>query len=432
MRAVQFVHAPSIVSAGPGAAAAPGDVADAADRRRRAGRAYNGRVIYRRFGRTELPMPAFSCGGMRFQQSWNRQAAVTAASQRNLEAVVDRALALGVTHIETARGYGTSEAQLGPALARHPRDSFILQTKIVPTEDPADFERYFDESLQRLRVDHVDLLSMHGINNRVAFDRALRPRGCWEVADRLRRAGRARHVGFSTHAPTDLILAAIDSGRFDYVNLHYYYIFQDNGPALDAARRHDMGVFIISPSDKGGRLYRPPPRLRALCAPLSPMVFNDLFCLAHPEIHTLSLGAARPTDFDEHLQVLSLLDDPRPTLDPIIARLDAAYRAAVGEEFARDWRVGLREWDQLPGQINVRRILWLRNLVKAYDLLDFAQERYAAMSPEDNWVPGARAKTVDDRAMIDALPESPFRAQIPALLREAHALLDNPAAQPMP
>ena len=44
--------------------------------------------------------------------------------------------------------------------------------------------------------------------------------------------------------------------------------------AVQAARRKDMGVFIISPNDKGGKLYDPPPRLVKLCAPLSPMSRN--------------------------------------------------------------------------------------------------------------------------------------------------------------
>jgi predicted aldo/keto reductase-like oxidoreductase len=250
------------------------------------------------------------------------------------------------------------------------------------------------------------------------------------VAERLRREGKIRHIGFSTHAPTALILEAINTGRFDYVNLHYYYIFQDNLPALRAARQHDMGVFIISPSDKGGRLYRAPEKLRALCAPLSPMVFNDLFCLSHPEVHTLSIGAARPSDFDEHLTALPLMagdpDRAAATVAPLVQRLDTAYRLAVGDDFARRWREGLREWDTLPRQINVRRILWLRNLVLAFDLLDFAQERYAAMSPDDNWVPGARAADVPDADLVTALPDSPFRAALPGLLREAHALLHNP------
>jgi predicted aldo/keto reductase-like oxidoreductase len=369
---------------------------------------------------------------MRFQESWLRGAEPSPASQRNLEATLDRALDLGINHVETARGYGTSEAQLGPALARHPRDRFVLQTKVLPTEEAREFEAHLDESMSLLQVEFLDLFAVHGVNNAKFVERTLAPGGCLEVAERWRKQGRIRAIGFSTHAPKPLILRMIETDRFDYVNFHHYYLYQDNHEVIEAARQHDMGTFIISPSDKGGRLYRPSAKLRGLCEPLSPVVFNDLWCLSNPEIHTLSLGAARPTDFDEHLQVLPLLDDPALVLAPIMRKLETAYREALGDEFARRWSEGLREWHELPGQVNVKRILWLRNLVLAYDLLDFAQERYMSMKPDDIWVPGARAERFDDDAMMAALPNSPFREQIPALLREAHKMLHNPKVRPQP
>jgi predicted aldo/keto reductase-like oxidoreductase len=389
-------------------------------------------VKYRRFGRCNVDISVFSLGGMRFQESWLRGTEPSPASQQNLERTLDLALGLGINHVETARGYGTSEAQLGPALARHPRERFHLQTKVLPTDDPREFEMHLAESLRLLRVDYLDLFAVHGVNDQKAMDRTLRPGGCLEVAERWRQQGRIRAIGVSTHAPLSLILRMIETDRFDYVNFHYYYLFQDNLPVIPAAKQHDMGTFIISPSDKGGRLYRPSAKLRALCEPLSPMVFNDLWCLSHPEIHTISLGAARPTDFDEHLEVLPLLEDPAPLLAPIVGRLEAAYRETLGDEFARRWCEGLREWHALPGQVNVKRILWLRNLVLAYDLLDFAQERYISMKPDDIWVPGARAESFDDQEMTAALPDSPFREQIPTILREAHKLLYNPKVRPLP
>jgi uncharacterized protein len=369
---------------------------------------------------------------MRYQESWNRSAKTHPASQENLQATLDRALELGITHVETARGYGTSEAQLGPALARHRRDRFILQTKVRPSPDVKEFEAQLEESMQLLRVDHLDLFAIHGVNDQDSVDWSLAAGGCLEVVERWRKGGRIRAIGFSTHAPQPLILRMLETGRFDYVNLHYYYLFQDNLPIIAAARRHDMGTFIISPSDKGGRLHRPSDKLRALCAPLSPMIFNDLWCLSNPEIHTISLGAARPSDFDEHVKALSWLSDPAPVIAPIVERLDAAYREAVGDDFGRRWSEGLREWNELPGKINVRRILWLRNLVLAFDLIDFAQERYISMKPDDIWVPGARAEGFDDAEMIEALPDSPFREQIPAILRKAHKMLFDPKVRPQP
>ena len=73
---------------------------------------------YRRFGRTELQMPVFSCGGMRYQFKWQDvpPAEIPPDNQRNLEATIHRSLELGINHIETARGYGTSEMQLGRLL----------------------------------------------------------------------------------------------------------------------------------------------------------------------------------------------------------------------------------------------------------------------------------------------------------------------------
>ena len=88
----------------------------------------------RRFGRTELSMPLLTCGGMRFQHRWDEDPPkpIPAENQENLARTIHRALELGICHIETARGYGTSEAQLAPVLQTIPRDSFILQTKVSP------------------------------------------------------------------------------------------------------------------------------------------------------------------------------------------------------------------------------------------------------------------------------------------------------------
>src|SRR6266571_4209158 len=123
---------------------------------------------YRRFGRTELAMPVFSCGGMRYQYKWQDVATgeIPAENQANLEATIHRAVELGVNHIETARGYGSSEMQLGRILPALPRDKIIVQTKVSPKPTADEFLRTFDTCMKYLRLDYVDLLALHGINNR--------------------------------------------------------------------------------------------------------------------------------------------------------------------------------------------------------------------------------------------------------------------------
>ena len=385
---------------------------------------------YRRFGRTELQMPVFSCGGMRYQFKWQDQdpAKIPADNQKNLTETIRRSLDLGINHIETARGYGTSEMQLGWVLSQFKREDLIIQTKVSPKADPQEFRREIEKSLNYLQLDYVDLFGIHGINNEEIF-RFTFEQGCLEVAQELQRAGSIRHIGFSTHGTTDLIVKTIETGAMDYVNLHWYWINQDNWRAIEAATKQDMGVFIISPSDKGGHLYNPPQKLVDLCKPLHPMVFNDLFCLSHPQIHTLSVGASRPSDFDRHLETLPLLGRADEILPDILARLENQAIASLGEDWAKTWKVGLPTYDQTPNNINIPVILWLRNLAIAYDMIEYGKARYNLMGNGGHWFPGQKADHLTEIDLRNVLRLSPHRKQIFQYLQEAHDLLGGAAVQ---
>jgi predicted aldo/keto reductase-like oxidoreductase len=384
-------------------------------------------MLYRRFGRTELQMPVFSCGGMRYQFKWQdvSPGEIPQDNQDNLEATIQRAIEVGINHIETARGYGTSEMQLGKILPKFQRDKLIVQTKINPVANGKQFLQTFKQSLGYLQLDYVDLLAIHGINNAESLDYSIRPGGCLEVAQQLQAEGKVRFIGFSTHGSTDIIVETINTNQFDYVNLHWYYINQWNWAAITAATSHDMGVFIISPSDKGGMLYKPPQKLVNLCEPLSPMVFNDLFCLSHPQVHTLSLGAAKPQDFDEHLKTLDLLDRAEEILPPILARLESEAIATLGEEWVKTWDVNLPSYETTPSQVNIRVILWLLNLAIAYDLVDYAKMRYNLLGNGSNWFPGNKADQLDQLDLRPYLAHSPQADQIPQMLAKAHQILNG-------
>ena len=384
-------------------------------------------MLYKRFGRTELQMPVFSCGGMRYQYKWQDviPEEIPTDNQENLEAVIRRSLELGINHIETARGYGTSEMQLGKILPQFPREKLIVQTKVSPVADPQKFRQTFEKSLAYLQLDYVDLFSLHGINNAEIWDYSIREGGCLEVAKQLQSEGKIRFIGFSTHAPTNIILQAINSNQFDYVNLHWYYINQWNWAAIEAANKLDMGVFIISPSNKGGLLYKPSQKLVDLCAPLSPMVFNDLFCLNHPQVHTLSIGAAKPTDFDEHLKTLELLDNAAEILPPIISRLESEAVNILGEDWVKTWETNLPAWEETPGEINMQVVLWLLNLALAYDMIDYGKMRYNLLGQADHWFPGNRADKLDELDLRECLVNSPQAEKIPKMLAKAHDILGS-------
>jgi predicted aldo/keto reductase-like oxidoreductase len=372
---------------------------------------------------------------MRYQQSWSDLPPdqITEASQNNLRATLEAAVAAGMHHIETARHYGSSERQLGWLFQQVPDPKRILQTKVPPQADSDLFERELATSFERLGVDRIDLLGIHGVNLAEHLEQTLRPAGCLAVARRWQNDGRIGHIGFSSHGSLPLLEQAIASDEFDYVNLHWYYIRQDNGPALAAAARHDMGIFVISPTDKGGHLHSPSQRLAQLCAPLHPIVFNDLFCLSFPAIHTISVGAARPADLALHLEAVGALDRAAELLAPIQARLERAQLEALGADWLASWQQGLPDWQEAPGQLNLQVLLWLHNLLEAWDLESFARARYCLLGSGGHWFPGANADVlagqVSEAELRAAVAASPWADQIPAILDQLRRRLGGQAVK---
>lgn len=373
-------------------------------------------MTYRRFGRTERYLSTITLGGMRFPHGWEKpRDSLPAATLDACRDSVQRALAFGINHIETAFGYGKSEHCYGQVLQRElavPRQSYHLMTKGAPlTAD--DTHRMVESQLRALQTDHIDLYGWHGINTRERLQVALASGGPVDTLHRLREEGVLGDIGFSTHAPLDVIMDAIASDRFSFVNLHYYYFYQRAWPAIELAASKDMGVFIISPNDKGGRLYDPPPLLRELTAPLTPIQWNARFCLRTRHVHTLSFGMHRPAHFDEMEGVFpwSAWSDGE---EHIRQRLDA--------RLALDPYAHLAPWDLFdhPSGINIPETLRLRRLWKCYDMVGYGKFRYRCFGREGHWYPGQpsdepRLSQLED----DILPGVPLKA----LLRETHDAL---------
>ncbi|MGH7142824.1 MAG: aldo/keto reductase [Planctomycetota bacterium] len=373
---------------------------------------------YRRFGKTNLRIPVLTLGAMRFPT--RRQADGSPGPQDGIDnavATIVKAVEVGINHIETARGYGTSEELVGRAMPHLKRNEIVVTTKIGPTNSAAEFDKYIDESLARMQCGWIDNLDVHGINNQALLDLTLKKDGCLRAVEKALADKRIRHIGFSTHAPLDVILRTIETDAFESINVHFYYFNQRNRPAVELAQKKDMGVLIISPTDKGGLLQKPSDTLAALVKPFTPIGINTRWTMCQPGVTTLTLGAANPQEFAEQLAVVD--SPPQLTAQEIalLDRVDQRLRTKLGAT----WCSNCWECLPCPENILIPEVLRLRNLTLGLDMGQFGKYRYNMFEQAGHWFPGQQATKCTDCG--DCNPRCPEKLDIPTLIRETHEIL---------
>jgi L-galactose dehydrogenase len=308
---------------------------------------------YRTLGRTGLSVSAagYGTGG---PSRMGQAAGLDFAAQ---DALIHRALDLGVTLFDTAMAYTGSEELLGRALADVPRDRYILTTKISLTRDPADggivrdgadpdsalipaeeVAARCDASLRRLGVDAVDVYQLHGVPP--ALYQAVVER-LYPALVKLKEAGKARFIGITETMAQDpahrMLEMAAPSGLWDTVMLKYGILNQSaDRTVFPLCQRHDVGVLNMAPVRV--KLTRPAElvgqladwRARGLLPadalpgddPLGWLVHGDVtsvidagyrFAVDHPAISSVLTGTGSVTHLEAN--IASLLSPPLPESD---------------------------------------------------------------------------------------------------------------------
>ena len=376
---------------------------------------YRPRMEYRRFGKTNKMVSVITLGGMRYKHaSAEPREVIPPDTLDQCRDTVRKAFAQGINLIETAYGYVKSEHLYGRVLndeLKIRRNSYFLMTKGNP-QTAIETRNLVALQLKALKTDYLDFYAWHGINTAGLFEMACAKGGPVEELLKMKEEGIIKHVGFSTHAPLEVILKAIETNLFDFINLHYYYFFQRNKAAIDLAETKDMGVFIISPNDKGGQLFRPSQKLSELTAPLHPIQWNARFCLSHSAIHTLTFGLPVTAQFD-HLN--GIFPAPSP-----FSPEDEQIKQVLDEQKLLDPYSNFDAYvmENDPSGLNIPEILRFRMLWKCYDMKDFGLYRYNMFQEKGHWFPG-NFPTEENLKKID-LSRCPASIPIVDLIKETH------------
>jgi uncharacterized protein len=261
-----------------------------------AGSSQQKEIIYRTLGKTGMKIPVISFGVMR-------------ADNPNL---CKAAYEKGIKFFDTANGYqnGNNETMLGNVLREYPRDSFYLATKVEatgvdregkPTEKTTEeaFLEKFNTRLSRLKMDYVDILYVHGVSN----PELLEYKPILNTVKRLKKDGKTRFIGFSTHRnEAALINAAAATGNWDVILTSYNFkqtYISELTSAVKKAAEAGIGIIAMKTLAGGGFLDKEKTKKINSSAAIK-------WVLSNPDITTTIPGM---TDFDQLDLNVKLLAD---------------------------------------------------------------------------------------------------------------------------
>jgi aryl-alcohol dehydrogenase-like predicted oxidoreductase len=206
-------------------------------------------VEYRQLGDSELNVSVIGLG------SWLTYGGGVADAQA--EACVAKAFEAGINFIDTANVYagGLAEEFLGEVLAGRPRDSYVLATKVygeMPNGDHglsrAQVRKQIDDSLARLKTDHVDLYQAHRYDEETPLEETM------EALTEVVQAGKARAIGFSEWTPEQIRAALELEGVAKFVSSQPQYSMLWRAPergVIGVCAANGISQIVFSPLAQG-------------------------------------------------------------------------------------------------------------------------------------------------------------------------------------
>jgi aryl-alcohol dehydrogenase-like predicted oxidoreductase len=241
----------------------------------------------RALGQTGCAVTQFALGGEGVLRTHGRTAEAVA--------VIDRALDQGVTYCDTAPAYAGSLDYYGAALGERRGQIFLASKTHDRTRDGS--LRLLDESLKRLRTDHLDLWQLHDLRTAGDLKMIFGRGGALEALVEARAAGRVRFLGLTGHHDPAILLEAMSRFDFDTVlialNVSDVYRLSFARTVLVEASRRGMGVIGMKVYAAGALLRGGEPRGVTSAEAMG-------YVLSLAGVSTVVIGCSSPAEVDEN------------------------------------------------------------------------------------------------------------------------------------
>jgi hypothetical protein len=330
---------------------------------------------YATLGRTNLRVSRLGFGCMRFPMRGEHV-------DRDLSTpLLRRAVELGVNYFDSAVGYCNQESQsaIGEALEGM-RDRVILSTK-NPHYNKRDERTWWtnlENSLKRLRTDHIDVYYFHSLNWKAFQEHVDGADGQIRWMQRAKEDGRIRHIGFSFHDTAENLKKIAATGCFEAVTLQYNLLDRSNEPAFEfVAEKCGMGIVVMGPVG-GGRLGGESDEIRRMIPGARSVPEVALrFVLSNPHVTVALSGMSDLRQLEENVPVAS-----RKT--PLSAGERRRIITTMGrfKKLAELYCTGCRYCMPCPYGVDIPGNFSALNYQRVYGLKEEARKTYARLSSQ--------------------------------------------------
>ena len=323
---------------------------------------------YRTMGKLGIQASVFGLGCMRFNGPASGDCIF---DEEKAISLIRRAIDGGVTYVDTAYVYKTSEIALGKALRDGYRERVAVATKVPPfaVHDRAEMEALLEEELKNLQTDHVDFYLMHGINKeKWEYFKSI---GAPEFFDDMKRAGKIRYKAFSFHGLYSEFEYVINDWDWDMVQIQYNFMDVDNQAGtkvLKLAASKGISVVIME-GLLGGNLAKAPENVQAIYdtypVKRTPVEWAFRWLCNHPEVSVVLSGCNEPEQIDDNLRIFDAAE-PGVMSDGELRLIDDVRAAYLSR--TRIGCTGCRYCMPCPNGVNIPGVFSLWNNVSLYNV----------------------------------------------------------------